>query len=198
MTTPPSDEQPAYVDPVTGQPLFIDPVTGQFVFTDPTAAAPPPPTYQPMPPYPSAAPTYPGYEPPAGFPPVDPASANAPMSGYTAPAYPPTAYGYPGYGYPVQALQRQTNGMATTSMILSIVGLPLLFCYGIVGLLLGAAGAILGHIARKQTIQRGQDGGGMALAGIIIGWIVVALGIIIVIFLVWVFTHFGDSDPNVA
>ena len=106
------------------------------------------------------------------------------------------------YGEPGPNLLAIDPTIADTSnpgvLLALTLGLPLLFCYGIVGLLLGAAGAILGHIARRQTIQRGQDGGSMALAGIIIGWIDVALGIIIVIFLVWVFTHFGDSDPNAA
>jgi hypothetical protein len=36
-------------------------------------------------------------------------------------------------------------------------------------------GAILGHVARKQIRERGQQGDGMALAGIIVGWILTGL-----------------------
>jgi hypothetical protein len=36
-------------------------------------------------------------------------------------------------------------------------------------------GAILGHIARKQIRERGEQGDGMALAGIIVGWILTGI-----------------------
>jgi hypothetical protein len=34
---------------------------------------------------------------------------------------------------------------------------------------------VLGHVARKQIRERGQQGDGMALAGIIVGWILTGL-----------------------
>lgn len=126
-----------------------------------------------------------------GYPPSSPA-------GYpTSPvAYPggPEAYpssGAPGYGYgygpPVVAAAQPTNGMAIASMVVSLVGLVSLFCYGFGGLV-GIVGAILGHVARRQIRERGDAGGGMALAGVIIGWITVVLGVVIVaafVALVW-------------
>jgi len=46
------------------------------------------------------------------------------------------------------------------------------------------AGIILGVIAMRETKQTGQDGYGLALAGLIIGSLVVILGIVYVLFIV--------------
>jgi hypothetical protein len=74
-------------------------------------------------------------------------------------------------------------------MVISIVGMVSLPCYGVGGIVLGALGAIFGHISRKQIKDRGEAGGGMALAGIIVGWIAVAIGLIILAvivgFVIW-------------
>jgi Domain of unknown function (DUF4190) len=80
-----------------------------------------------------------------------------------------------------------TNGLAITSLILSIIGLPLYFCYGF-GIIFGIAALIFGYIARSQIKQSGnqQGGDGLAKAGIIIGWIPIAFmvcGISIIILL---------------
>lgn len=52
---------------------------------------------------------------------------------------------------------RPTNTMA----ILALVS----------GLLFAPAGIVLGHIARKQIRQTGEEGDGLALAGLILGYI---------------------------
>ena len=61
----------------------------------------------------------------------------------------------------------KNNTLALTSMILSACGLA---CG-----LTAPVGAIMGHVARRQIRQRGEAGDGMALAGIIVGWIVTGL-----------------------
>jgi hypothetical protein len=54
---------------------------------------------------------------------------------------------------------KSTNGMAIASLVLSLVGISL-------------PGAILGHVARNQIKKNpNQEGSGLALAGIIVGWI---------------------------
>lgn len=68
----------------------------------------------------------------------------------------------PAYGYPVAA---QTNGMAVAALVVSIVSL--MACCGASGFI----GAILGHMSRGQIRRTGEQGGGMALAGVIVGWI---------------------------
>ena len=118
---------------------------------------------------------------------ANPSGQMAPSAGYT---YPTTAYagGYAGYGVPptgpyVVYPQPKTNGMAVASMVVSIVGAVLLICYGVGGLL-GAVGAVLGHIARRQIRERSEGGDGMAVAGIVVGWVAFGLAIIVVGFFV--------------
>jgi hypothetical protein len=48
--------------------------------------------------------------------------------------------------------------MAIAALVCAVIGL-------------GPIGAILGHVARKQIRETGEQGDGMALAGIIVGWI---------------------------
>ena len=72
----------------------------------------------------------------------------------------------------------QTNQKALWSMILGI--LSLVCC----GLLAGIPALILGNSAQKEIAASGgaQSGEGMAKAGIILGWISIALSILGLIF----------------
>ncbi len=175
--------QPTYVDPITGAPLYVDPATGQLTYGSGTAE-------NPATPPPAAAPAYPAA---TAYP------AGAPAAGYTYPGGYPSAAA--GYSYPIgygqgYGPQRKTNGLAIGALVTGIVSLPLTLCYGVGGILVGLVGAILGHVARRQVKTHNENGGGMALAGIICGWIGVALGIAILIFLVFAVTHMSQFDPN--
>ncbi|MFI7704828.1 DUF4190 domain-containing protein [Nonomuraea sp. NPDC049480] len=75
-------------------------------------------------------------------------------------------YGYNQYGPPQQP--RQTNGMAVASMVLGIVGLA--FCG-----LTSIPGVILGHIALNKIKRTGEEGQGMAVAGLVTSYITVGL-----------------------
>ena len=96
---------------------------------------------------------------------------------YSAPPdYGPGGYGptssYPGaYGYPQS---RGTNGLAIASLVVSCASI--ITCQ-----LLGIAGAIMGHVARKQIKESGEEGDGLALGGIIVGWIVAGLAILFIL-----------------
>jgi hypothetical protein len=97
--------------------------------------------------------------------------------------YDPTQQPYrSGYGQdPYTQRQPSTNGMAIASLITSIAG--------IVTAGLGfPVGAILGHVALSQIKRTGQEGRGLALAGIIIGWSVTALvlGVVVIGFIIGV------------
>jgi hypothetical protein len=71
-------------------------------------------------------------------------------------------YGQPyGYGYPYQPPQR-TNGLAIASMVLGI-----LWIYWIGSIL----ALVFGYIARNQIRERNEAGNGMAIAGIVLGWV---------------------------
>lgn len=71
-----------------------------------------------------------------------------------------------------------TNSLAVGSLVVSICSV--LFCCGVPGIV----GAIMGHVARRQIRERGEGGDGLALGGVIVGWIAFALSIAAVLFYV--------------
>lgn len=93
---------------------------------------------------------------------------------YQQPVYPQQGFPQHGYGgYPQQPAG--TNGLAIASLICSILGA---FCG--IGFLVGI---VLGVLALTQIKTTGQQGRGMAIAGIVIGGVSIALLLIAVIFL---------------
>lgn len=113
----------------------------------------------------------------------------------TQPAYPPPAYGapsgppgyptYPAYPTPQAA---PTNGLAIASLVCSLAGL-------VVGIS-APVGAVLGHIARRQIRERGEQGDGMALAGIIVGWILTGVFILCCAGYIGIVGFAISQDPN--
>ena len=122
------------------------------------------------------------------------ASAGHGSPGYGTPGYGPPGYGYgppsgypPGYpggyppGYPpVAPWGRPTNSLAIVSLVLAFVFAP--------------AALVTGIIARKQIRRTGEDGDGMALAGIIIGGIITGLFVLVIVFWIIAFASFA-GDP---
>jgi hypothetical protein len=88
----------------------------------------------------------------------------------------------------------RTNGLAIASMVTSLVGVLLLICYGVGGLP-GLIGAILGHVSRRQIRERAEAGDGMALAGVIVGWITVALSVVIIGLVISFFVWAVNATP---
>jgi Domain of unknown function (DUF4190) len=208
MTTPgDSSERPPEDQPAPGQePTPFDQAETQFAQIpppeyQPPAYAPPPPPPPPesgAPPsgYPPPGYPPPSYTPPQGGYPPSPQSYQPPPGGYPPqppyqsgpqPPYqsgpqPPYQPGYPsapyagGYGAP----HPRTNGMAIGSLVASIVGVPLLFaCF--TGALAAIVGIVLGIIALNQIKQSGEQGRGMAIAGIWIGGLVLGIHLVAVI-----------------
>ena len=69
------------------------------------------------------------------------------------------------------AVATQYNGMAIASMVLGIV-----WAYWIGSIL----ALVFGYVAKKQIKQRGGQGSGMATAGIVLGWIWIALLVVVI------------------
>ena len=90
-------------------------------------------------------------------------------------------YGQPPYGYPYPPPQR-TNGMAIASMVLGI-----LWLYWIGSIL----ALVFGYVAKRQIRERNEAGGGMATAGIVLGWI--GVGILAVVFLFGILARVSSS-----
>ncbi|MFT4212796.1 MAG: DUF4190 domain-containing protein [Microbacterium sp.] len=108
---------------------------------------------------------------PGGTPAQPPAQPVVP-----APAYPPPAYGYPPYpAYPPPA---RTNVMAILSLVFAFV-FPVL-------------GVVFGHISLNQIKRTGEEGRGLALAGLILGYVFVGLVVVYIVFwIIWVFFIIG-------
>jgi hypothetical protein len=83
----------------------------------------------------------------------------------------------PPYGYPPSP---PTNGKATTSLVLGICGI--LLC----PLVLSIPALVLGYQARSEIDASGgaSGGRGMAVAGIVLGWIGLVFGLLIIAFFV--------------
>jgi Domain of unknown function (DUF4190) len=77
----------------------------------------------------------------------------------------------PSYAPATATDQRPFNVLSIIAFVLSIVGVSLV-------------GVILGHIALSQLKRTGERGRGFAIAGLIIGYVGIAVGIIVAI--VWI------------
>jgi hypothetical protein len=107
-----------------------------------------------------------------------PASAPVPP---VPPMPPPPAYAYappPGFppppAYPVKA---KTNGLALASMILGIVGITVGLCL-IFFPVMPILAVVFGHLGLSQTRSTGAPGRGYAIAGLVTGYIGIALAIL--------------------
>jgi hypothetical protein len=109
---------------------------------------------------------YPGEQPPGQYGPPPYGQAPYAQAPYGQAPYGQAPYGRPAYGYPYS---RPTNSLAIVSLVLVFVFAP--------------AGLVTGIIARRQIRQTGEDGDGLALAGIIAGGIVTALFVLLIV--VW-------------
>lgn len=110
---------------------------------------------------------------------------------YGAPAYGAAPYGQPGYGY--GAAPARTNVLAILSLVASLAGFILFL--PIVGQL---AGAIMGHIALRRIKETGERGRGLALAGVLIGWISLGLIVVFIILVaVLIGTTAGSSGSRI-
>jgi hypothetical protein len=78
-------------------------------------------------------------------------------------------------------LRPRTNPLAITSLI---CGVAQFFFFGLTTI----PAIVTGHLARRQIRRTGEEGAGMALAGLLLGWAVVAMVVLLaavgVIFLV--------------
>ncbi|MEU6860151.1 DUF4190 domain-containing protein [Glycomyces sp. NPDC046736] len=82
------------------------------------------------------------------------------------------------YGQPGAQVRapREMNGLAIASFVVSLVGL----CTP-----LGLLGLIFGYMAKSQIRARDNAGGGLATAGIVLGWISLIGFILLVIAAIW-------------
>jgi uncharacterized protein DUF4190 len=131
---------------------------------------PPPPQYQygayPGS-YPPPPPQYGAY--PASYPPPQP------YSGFTPPPTGPR------------------NGLGIAALVIAIIGLVL--CWTVVGgVILGLSAVIIGFVAQGR-VKRGQaTNGGVAIAGIVLGFLAIIVSLVFIPIWIGVFDEVGGTD----
>ncbi|MGS2640363.1 DUF4190 domain-containing protein [Streptosporangium sp. LJ11] len=119
-----------------------------------------------------------GYGPPGGY----DSSGGYGTGGHGGYGQPGGGYGQPGgydpyggYGKPPKG----NNGMAIAALIMGIVGL---FSCGLPSIV----GAVLGHISLGQINRTGEEGRGMAVAGLVLSYfgILCWLGVVLLFWLI--------------
>ncbi len=115
------------------------------------------------------------------------------------PGYPMPPVGPPGttgpYGYAAPfARPSPSNGSAIASLVLGLLSIVLCL-----GFLTGIPAIITGSSARKQIRASGgmQSGDGMAVAGLVLGWMGTVLGVIGVGFFAWVIWLGSNAEYDV-
>ncbi|WP_102140915.1 DUF4190 domain-containing protein [Mycobacterium hubeiense] len=128
-----------------------------------------PPTqqqYQPPPPPPQPYGAYPGSYPPPPPP---------PYSGYAAPPIAPK------------------NGLGIASLIIAIVSL--LFVWSVVlGIIGGIVAVIIGFVARGRVARGEATNGGVAIAGIVLGFLSIVISLVFIAIWVALFNKAGVTD----
>ena len=108
-------------------------------------------------------------------------AAPAPPPPPQTPPPPVPAYGYappPGFPPPpVYPAKPKANGLALTSMILGILGITVGICL-LFFPVLPILAVVFGHIGLTQTRKTAAPGRGYAIAGLVTGYIGIALAIL--------------------
>lgn len=91
-------------------------------------------------------------------------------------AYPPQA---PPPQYPQQPHPQQKNGLAVTAMVLGIIAVPGI-CLPIANWILAILAIIFGGVGLRKSNQ-GAPGKGMAIAGLVLGVIMLAILVVLTI-----------------
>ena len=149
-----------------------------------------PDPYQPQQPYGQPYdPNAPSSGQPYGQPPASGQPYGQPTTGQPYGQPPPYqqqqgyAYGAPGYGAPGYAPVASTNTMAILALVFAFIFSP--------------AAIVLGHLAKKQIRQTGEQGEGLATAGLWLGYIFTGIGVLICAFYVIVIIFaVGNAAKN--
>jgi Domain of unknown function (DUF4190) len=119
------------------------------------------------------------------------------------PPPPPPHYGaYPG-GYPPPPPQPYSgfapppigprNGLGIAALVLAIIGL--VFCWTVFGgVILGVSAVIIGFVGRGRVTRREATNGGVAIAGIVLGFLAIIVSLVFIPIWIGVFHQLGGSD----
>ena len=110
----------------------------------------------------------------------------APQGPYGTPQGGP--YGPPPYGYPYPPMQMPTNTLAILALVFAFIFAP--------------AAIVMGAIARKQIRRTGEQGMGLATAGLVCGIVFTVISVIWIVVVVVLFasmaSHINDQNTTGA
>jgi Domain of unknown function (DUF4190) len=166
MTYPPPGETP---DPYQQSQQQGQPADPTSPYAPPSPYTPPPSSGQPYsPPPPTGDPSY-GGQPYGQYGQAQYGEAQYGQAQYGQAPYGQTPYAATPYAaYP----QTRTNALAIASLVCSLGGL--------VTCISAPVGVVLGHIAKRQIRQTGEQGEGLAVAGLWVGYILTVLGLLLI------------------
>jgi heme/copper-type cytochrome/quinol oxidase subunit 2 len=105
-------------------------------------------------------------------------------------SYPPPQP-YSGFTPPPPAGPR--NGLGIATLVLAIIGL--LFCWTVVGgVMLGVCAVIIGFVAWGRVKRGEATNGGVAIAGIVLGFLAIIVSIVFIPIWIGVFGEVGGTD----
>jgi hypothetical protein len=90
--------------------------------------------------------------------------------------------------HPYMPVPRRTNGLAIASLVCGLAQLP---SFGLTML----PAVILGHVARGQIRRTGEDGMGLATAGVVLGWIGVGFAVLVILIVAGAFAAQQQPPP---
>jgi len=95
---------------------------------------------------------------------------------------PPTLEPEPQAPRPQYAPVARTSGLAIASFVLGIVAMVLCVCNGIVAMFPAIPAVVCGHLGRRECARDPLlSGGGFALAGLILGYVAIGIGVLSVL-----------------
>jgi Domain of unknown function (DUF4190) len=132
--------------------------------------------------------------------PTDPSSSAPPPPPGPPPGYqygaqpgaypPPPPPPYGGYPYAQGAPTAPKNGIGIASLVVAIIGLLTVFG----GIVLGVAAIVLGFVGRGRAKRGEATNGGIATAGIVLGFLGVIVSIVAIALSIWGFSELGGAD----
>jgi len=103
---------------------------------------------------------------------------------------PPPPQPYSGFGPPPIGPR---NGLGTAALTLAIIGL--VFCWTVVGgVILGLCAVIIGFVGQGRVRSGEATNGGVAIAGIVLGFLSIVVSLVFIAIWIGVFDQVGGTD----
>ena len=104
--------------------------------------------------------------------------------------YPPPPQPYSGFAPPPTGPR---NGLGIAALVIAIIGL--VFCWTVAGgVILGLTAVIIGFVAQGRVKRGEATNGGVAIAGIVLGFLAIIVSLIFIPIWIGVFAEVGGTD----